>query len=346
MQYLRFAAALAALATITLAQDKITLANGDVLTGSIKTMADGKITIASALLGDVTVPMTTVSNLVTQSQVDLETKGGELMRRRIVGIDGGNLRLEGDSASLALDRLGRINPPSKTEPVWTGSVKVSGLWTDGNTDTRSIGASFDASRRTEIDRTSIDASWDYAENKDNEPTSATFRQWSLDQRRAGGGAKYDYFLSKDLYALANARVLADTLADIELRFTGGAGLGYSWVDDGTTTFLTEVGLSYVDETFRSAAPSQEYVAARVAYKLSHAFSDKTKLVHGVEAFPSVEEQDDIYLQAKTELVTSLTESMVASIAHVLDYDNTPSTTPTRTFERLDNRIVLSIGWSF
>lgn len=350
MQYLGFAAALAVLATCSLAQDKITLANGDVLTGSLKTMADGKITVASKLLGDVTVPLDTVSSIVTEAPVELESKDGSRSKGRIVGIDGGNLRLDGAPA-LALDNLKGINPPDKT---WTGSVKVSGLFVDGNTDRRAIGASFDASRKTDLDRLSFDASWDYSEDKDNNQSSPTFAEWELTERRTGAGVKYDYFLTewlgKDWYALAAARVLGDTLANIDIRYSAGVGLGYTWVDDGKTTFLTEAGLSYINEEYRNVAPgaidSRESLAARVAYNLKYAFSDKTKLVHGVEAYPSLEDADDIYLQVKTEIVTSLTESMVASIAHVLDYDNTPATDPNRTIDRVDNRILLSVGWSF
>src|SRR5262245_53590524 len=211
MQYLRFAASLAALAAISLAQDKIHLANGDVLTGTIKTMADGKITIDSQLLGEVKVPMDTVSNLVTQGQVELARKEGEPMKARIVGIDGGNLRLEGQPA-LALSNLVSINVP-KEEPKWTGSIKVSALWTDGNTDERSVGAYFDAVRRTEKDRTSLDASWEYGEDKENDPAAPGYRDWSLSQRRVGGGAKYDYFLGKESYLLGQVRALSDTLAD-------------------------------------------------------------------------------------------------------------------------------------
>ncbi|MEO6594524.1 MAG: DUF481 domain-containing protein [Planctomycetota bacterium] len=324
-----------------LAQDRITLANGDVLTGTIKTMADGKVTIASPLLGDITVPMSTVSDLVTQAQVDLQTKGGDLLKRRVVGIEGGNLRLEGESASLLLDNLSKINPPPKLEPEWDGSLKVNGLWTDGNTDRRAIGASVDASRRAEADRISFDASWDYSDDKDNTRT-ATRGTRTLTQRRATGGLKYDYFLSKKWYTWAAARVLGDTLADIQLRFTGGAGLGYTWIEDKETTFLTEAGLSYFNENYRSATPGVDYIAARLAYKLTHAFSEKTKLVHGVEAFPSLENAKDTYLQAKTEIVTNLSKSMIASVAHVLDWDNTPA--PEK--ERTDNRVLLSVGWTF
>ncbi|MBL8731354.1 MAG: DUF481 domain-containing protein [Planctomycetes bacterium] len=337
MQNLKFLAALSALAAGALAQDKITLANGDVLTGTIKTMADGKVTIASPLLGDVTVPMTNISDMVTKDQVDLQTKSGDLLKRRVVGLEGGNLRLEGDTTSLALDNLGMINPPAKPEPAWTGSITLNGLLTDGNTERRAVGAALDASRRTEIDRISFDAAWDYSEDR-NKTTNA----WTLNQRRAGGGLKYDYFLSKRWYSLATARVLGDTLADINLRFTGGVGLGYTIIDNGTTGLTFEAGLSYFNENYRSNTPSQDYMAARVAYKLTHQLSDKTKLVHGVEAFPSVEDSRDVYLQAKTEITTSLTASMIASLAHVMDWDNTPSP----GLDRADHRIVLSVGWSF
>lgn len=345
MRHITLTATLAILTTGAMAQDRITLANGDVLTGSITTMADGKVTISSPLLGDVVVPMSNISDMVTAEQVRLQTASGDLLKRRIVGMEAGNLRLEGDTTALSLDNLGQINPPEKPKPKWEGSVKLNGLWTEGNTDRRAIGASLEATRRAEIDRISVDAAWDYSEDKDNS-TTATRGTWTLNQRRTGGGLKYDYFLSKRWYALATARVLGDTLANIDLRFTAGAGLGYTWIEDSTTTFLTELGLSYFNENFRVVTPpapsSVDYLAARAAYKLSHAFTEKTKLVHGVEAYPSLENGKDTYLQAKTEIVTSLTDSMIASIAHVLDYDNTPAA----GFDRMDNRVLLSVGWSF
>jgi putative salt-induced outer membrane protein YdiY len=279
----------------------------------------------------------------------LQLKTGDTwVNRRILGIEAGNLRLEGDTTTLPLANLDKINPPADPPPSWDGSLKVNSLYTDGNTDRRAIGASLDASIRHERrgdwfgDRISFDAAWDYSEDKDNDPTSATFRQWRLSQRRAGAGLKYDYFLSERWYALATMRVLGDTLADLDLRFTAGAGLGYTWIEDEITTFVTEFGLSYVHENYRSATPSEDYLAARIAYKLTHAFDPTTKLVHSVEAFPSTQDMDDFYMQARTEVVTSLTESMLASLAHVLDYDNTPA--PGR--DRVDNRVVLSIGWSF
>jgi putative salt-induced outer membrane protein YdiY len=330
-------AAAALFAAGAVAQDKITLTNGDVLTGTIKSMADGKVVIASPALGDVTVPLDKVGDLTTAAQVKLETKTGDLLQRRLLGIEAGNLKMEGATTSLPLADLGQINPPDKKEPEWTGALKVSGLYATGNTERTAGGLALDASRRSDADRISFDAAWDYGQDKDQ-----VTRDWVLTQRRTGGGLKYDYFLTKRWYALATARVLGDTLAQLDLRFTSGAGLGYTWIEDGKTTFVTEAGLSYLNENYRNADPSVDYVAIRAAYRLTHELSKTSRIVHGVEAFPSTESSDEIYLQSKSELVTSLTDSMLASVSHVFDYDNTPASGQ----DRGDHRVLLSIGWSF
>ena len=347
MRNLLSVVAIAALSVGALAQDKVTLSNGDVLTGKITSMADGKVTIKSPLLDDVVVPIGNVKDIVTNESVTLKTKSGDLWQRRIVGIEGGSLRLEGgETSSLALDNLGMINPPTHKAPTWTGSLNFTGTNTTGNTDTRAAGLTFDASLRREADRITVDASWSYAENKDRTSPNASSSGYVINQRRAGGGLKYDYFLSEKSYALVTARVLGDTVANLDLRFTSGAGIGYTLIDDGKALFLIEVGLSYLSESYRNfvapAPSSTDYLAARVAYRYERPLTEHTKLVHRAEAFPSIEDSDDIYCQVTTELTTSLTDSMIASLTHVLDYDNTPAA----GFKRAYNRVILSVGWSF
>ena len=351
MKHFLLAASIAALSVGAMAQDKITLANGDVLTGKITTMAGGNVTISSPLLKDLTVPLSTISDLTTGEMVTLRTKSGDTWQRRIIGIEGGSLRLEGgETSTLALDNLGMINPPEKVAPKWTGSLQVSALYADGNTSRRAGGLLFDASRKTEVDRLTVDAQWQYGEDKDvnrfqsdGVTANPNFRNRTLTQRRAGAGIKYDYFLSKRWYALVTSRVLGDTLADLNLRFTAGLGAGYTVIDDGDTLFLTEFGLAYFNEDYRTPGlASTDGMALRIAWRLEKQLSDDTKLVHRTEAFPSVEDSDDFYLQAITEISTKLTDDMVASVSHTLDYDNTPALNR----QRADNRVLLSIGWTF
>jgi putative salt-induced outer membrane protein YdiY len=327
---------IAFVASATLAQDKVTLDNGDVLTGKVKTMADGKLTVNSAALGDVVVPMANVKNLQTAEEVQLRTTTGDLIRRRILGIDSGTLRFDGTDTEL-LSNLDKINPPEQKDPEWTGALKLGAGLITGNTERRSVSGAFDAELRRTEDRLNADAQWDYAQDQDR-----TTSQWNLTQRRTGGGLKYDRFITETTYALATTRVLGDTLADLDMRWTAGVGYGFQLLDSEDTKLTAEAGISYLTENYRSGAPSDDYVAARLAYKLRHTFNERTKLIHGVEAFPSTEDSDDVYFQATTELRTNLTDSMIGSIAWVWDYDNTPA--PTR--ERSDHRVLLTVGWSF
>jgi putative salt-induced outer membrane protein YdiY len=324
------------------AQDRITLTNGDVLHGTVKAMAEGKLTITSTSLGDVVVPGDQIENLTTGAPIVILTSQGERLRRRIAGIEDGLIRFapgeDGapEAPSMAFSNLDQLNPPPRKPAEWTGSFKLGSGWFSGNTERRNIGAAIDAERRTEIDRISADASWDYAEDRQSGS------DWNLTQRRAGGGLKYDYFLDDRWYALATTRVLGDTLADINLRYTAGLGMGNQLIDDQRTSLLVEVGVSYFNENYRSTAPSVDYLAARVAYKLRRKLTEDTRLIHGVEAFPSLEDKHDVYFQAVTEMQTNLTESMIGSISWTWDYDNTPS--PGR--DRSDHRVLMSVGWTF
>ena len=45
--------------------DRITLNNGDTLTGTIKSMADGEITVKTSLVGEVKIKLADVKDLVT-----------------------------------------------------------------------------------------------------------------------------------------------------------------------------------------------------------------------------------------------------------------------------------------
>ena len=65
--------AAAALANLALAQDKVTLNNGDVITGKVVSMADGRVTIQSPALSAVVVALTDVADMVTGAPVALQT---------------------------------------------------------------------------------------------------------------------------------------------------------------------------------------------------------------------------------------------------------------------------------
>lgn len=336
MSFLRVLVFALCTAAVAAAQDKVVLTNGDVFTGSIKSMTEGKLVLVSPLLGEMTIPFATIGNLTTEGPAEVHTTAGEHFRRRITGIENGRIVLEGDIPGVLLGNLAAINPRPEDQVKWTGSLTVNGQYVSGNTDRRTMGLAFEAIRRTEADRITTDAQWDYAEDK------VAPGNWNLTQRRTGAGLKYDLFLTERMYALATTRVLGDTFADLDLRFTGGVGLGYQVKETDKTDLIVEAGLSYFYEDYRSATPSEDYLAARIAYKLRRELSETSRLVHGTEAFPSLERADDVYFQMRTEYVVDLAVGMIASLGWIWDYDNTPAPGA----ERSDHRVLLSVGWAF
>ena len=127
MRTLLVVVAASVFANSTVSQDKVTLSNGDVVTGKVVSMADGKVTVQSPVMGDIVVSLADVKDMVTGAPVTLQTTAGQRWERRILGIADASLRLSGDGASaLPIARLGMINPPPEKEPEWTGSLKLTG----------------------------------------------------------------------------------------------------------------------------------------------------------------------------------------------------------------------------
>lgn len=339
--------AAAGMAQETKPVDRVTLNNGDVLTGTVKSLADGKLVIGNPALGDVTVPIANVTNLVTSDPVVVVATDGTQLRRRIAGIENDALRLEGagptdpNVPTLAIASLDKINPPADPPATWTGSFALGGSYSAGNTERRSVAANFEAVRRSADDRITVDASWDYGEDKIG-------TDWNLNQRRTGGGLKYDLFVGKRYYILGTTRVLNDYRADLDLRWTAGAGAGYQLYETKDLKLGIEAGLSYFYEDFRdppapaAPTPSNDYLAARGAYRIDHNLSEDTKLIHSTEAFPSTEDADNVYFRMDTRLQTKLWGDMIGQLGWTWDYDNTPA--PGK--ERSDHLVNFSVGWKF
>ncbi len=228
-------------------------------------------------------------------------------------------------------------PQAPAERKWTGSVAINASSSDGNTDKNTIGASVQAENKGATDRWSGQLFWNYADEKGVGVT----------QRRTYGQLKYDYFFDPKMYAWAAVSGENDFGANLKLRTTIGAGVGYQFHDDKQWKVQGEVGLAYVDEDFKElpATPSsdKDYLAARLAYKADYTSEDgKWTAGNWGEIFPSLESGDDISARLDTHGRVNLTDKMFAQLQWIMSWDNTPSTGS----DRVDDLYLFSLGWSF
>jgi putative salt-induced outer membrane protein YdiY len=326
-----------ALAVGSPAADEVLLKNGDRLTGKIKRLADGKLTVDSELLGTLTVHFQDVRTFSTQAPIRLDFSDGTTVKQAVSAAEDGQIAIipEGVLApqTLPLAHVVAINKPPVT---WTGSVGTGFTLTRGNSETESVNVGISLLRRAEVDRITLEAAYLFGRqtDTDTDDRSTTQDEWFA-------ALQYDYFFSQKLYNYVTTRVERDRIADLDLRLTAGLGAGYQWIESPDLNVSTEAGLSWLFEDVERGE-DDETIVLRLAYHVDKRFHDRLLCFHDLEAFPSVEDFSDVFLTTQAGLRVSLTQVMFAESKVVLDYDSTPAPGSAET----DLTYLLSLGVKF
>lgn len=214
--------------------------------------------------------------------------------------------------------------------VWRGGLDVGLTKSEGNANNSSYAITGKAVREMGTHRYTAEALWYYATQDDQRI-----------QRRALGTLKYDRFIAEKTYIYGNVLAETNEQADVDLRWTVGAGIGEQWRDDEQWRISTELGLGWFDERYDSGDDT-EFLVLRAGWEVVAAITETLTFGTAGEVFPGLDDKDDIYGVATTDFSAVLSESMVAKLQWILTYDNTP----VAGNERADNIYLLTVGWKF
>lgn len=237
--------------------------------------------------------------------------------------------------STDMDRVVAVLVDDEPAGVWKGNVSVGASLARGNTELTTLSASAHASYREDDFRHSVNAWWNYAEQE----TAAGDTE--LTQRRVGASYKYDYFHTETLYYNALAGVEADELANLDLRWFGGVGVGHVFFDEETRGFDGELGVVYFAESFETG-DDNEYIAARAAWIYWNQINENVRFEQDMQSFPSLEDIEDFYGRLDNRVMIKMSDNMHAQLQYVFDYDNTPAPGAVRD----DHRVIVGLGWDF
>jgi len=338
-------ALLVAFAT-TPAADEVRLTNGDRVTGTIAEVRDGKLSMKSEVLGQLSIPMDRVATFSTDAPIEIHLRDGTVVRHAVGGGPDGEIRTAGDDRAIALTAVEAVNPKWGR---WSGSVSAGALVTRGNTKNESVNVAIETIRRTKRDRLSLGANYLYARQEDEAGTSDT----TADAWRLRG--QYDYFVTKRLYPYARMYVERDRPAEVLLRLIPGAGLGYEWFQGPPYFLASEGGLAWLYEESDCendpppAAPqcaartiTDDRISARVAYRTHWIPREGLTLFHDLEYFPSLEDAGEFFLNADAGLRVSLWAGLFGELKAEWRHDQTPAPDT----ERNDYRYLVNLGWAF
>jgi putative salt-induced outer membrane protein YdiY len=317
--------------------DQIILKNGDIITGTIDSAADGNLVITSPIAGKITVALSDVKTFSTDGPIKIELDNGTVLNQQISQAAAGEFSTAPggllNAPAIPVAKISRINPPLA---VWTGSLVLNGLYAQGTTTSEQFGASVDATRRGEKDRLNIGGAYLFGRQKVNGVTTTTEDNWYLK-------GSYDYFFTKKAFGYANVRIEKDRIQLLDLRLTPGVGVGYQVAERPDFNLNFNGGLAWVYEQYSNVAAPNQNVSIRLAYHVDKTlWASRLKVFNDIAYFPSIETINDYLILSDAGVRLAMTANMFAELKAEVDYDSHPAPTAHRT----TTQYILGVGWTF
>lgn len=321
--------------------DEIKFQNGNIITGKIVSLTDGKLLFNSDIAGEIKIPLSIIQTLSSDMPVIVNLKDGTAFNQRLIGAQAGRFSIQGGAAigaqQFSVGDIVSMNPPAKPEPKWTGSISLGITSTHGNTKAESVTGSANASKRTDKDRTTVSA--DYAKStKEDDITgeNETVEDWWRAR------AKYDYFFSEKMYGYLDTRYEKDSVAELDRRITVGVGGGYQWVESDDMNFSTEIGLASLYEKYDNQTDSNSEISLQLGYHFDKKLRDNIKFINDLTYYPALDKFSDYYLTTTAEIRANFTDTFFTNFKTILNYDATPA----QGMHKTDVKYFLGLGYTF
>jgi putative salt-induced outer membrane protein YdiY len=315
--------------------DEVFLKNGNHLSGTIVSMAEGKLVLKTDFAGQLSIDWGSVERLSAEAPLTLVLVDGSTIRGLPGGATPGRLMLTADPllhpVPVALALVAAINPPQAPPVKFNGRINVGFFKASGNTDRENGHVDAELTARTAKHRITLGGAYNRAE--DDHRNS---------EDNANGYSKYDYFLTEKLYLFLNGMAEMDKFRDINLRTTVGPGVGYIVFEGELMNLSVEAGPSYV-RTDYDQANDEDSVSGRWAVKFDRFFFEKVvQYYFANEGFISPSDTSDVFMFTRTGLRFPIRGGLSFNAGFEWDWDNTP----VEGTDKSDYRYILSIGYGF
>jgi putative salt-induced outer membrane protein len=235
--------------------DQVVLKNADRLTGSI-TKSDGKVlVIKTDYAGDVTVKFDAIQSITSTGDLNVSLGGKTVV---------GPVTTSGDDVVVATRTAGPVEAPKASVTTlrspaeqaayekslhpgvlegWNGGLNLGFALTRGNSETKNLNIAFNATRKGFHDKLTLYTNSIYAAN--DLPTASPHTTANA----IGGGARYDHDFAPRVFGFVNGDFYHDALQHLDLRSTGGGGIGWHAIKQDATTLDLLAGVNYTHEGY-------------------------------------------------------------------------------------------------
>lgn len=250
-----------------------------------------------------------------------------------ISIDRGIVEKIVTDADLAKEALKKAEEEKKDGVDWSGELSAGFDRRRGNTSSTELFGEAKLAAETELSKYAAKGRLFYSE--ENRKMNAQKYKWS---------SRYDrrFRDMKKLYGYVTVESDRDRFANIKLRYTPGAGLGYHIAENERLKLQAETALAYTYTSYKDDTEvTHEFVLVPRAYGELKLIGD-SKVTEDFTIYPSMTESGEYRWVSETVFHAPLNES-VALKFHLIDEFNS---NPGGTAKKNDLRIISTIAYTF
>jgi hypothetical protein len=311
--------------------DRLLMQNGDVITGKVSKIEDGKVFIEPSYADEFSVKLAEVVSIEAETVFEVELEDGNTVDAQFAGGADGQQALMIDGAAMS---VGMQDLAAAAEPqAWydrTSHVDVNMTWNDGNTDSKNNLIFADTRVRLGDHRHLAELTL----RRDETNGETTKKQDLLSY-------SYNWLFNEPWYTGATASYERDPIKDLDHRYTLGVILGRDIFSDSRKFLTASIGAGYSEEQFGGIADSGATGLWNLVYEHDFRDGDLT-FFHNQKLNYNFYGDNNAILKTNTGIRFDVISDVYTSISLRYDYE----TEPVAGAENQDTTLAVGIGATF
>ncbi len=312
--------------------DLLVLQNGDRITGTIKQVWDGEISIEPDYADEFTVDLSAVDHIFSDQEFEIELQDGREVLAHLSGPDEDGrqvVRMDGETFSIDLADIFELDEPEK-DFDWESHVELSTTVNTGNTTTTSSLFRADSTIRVPNHRHLIEFTTSH-ESTDNETT----KEQSLVRYN------YNWFFNEPWFLSAQVSAERDPIIELESRLIASIGIGLDIWNTPRRTLSVQLGAGGQTEEIGVVTTDSSVATWTLRYRQG-LLNDDLELFHNHVITENLGGRTNTSYKTTTGIRYEITDLLYVNLTFDYDYE----TDPVPGIEKEDTTLLIGIGAEF
>ena len=314
--------------------DTIVLKNGDTLTGNVKALAQGQLSLDTDAMGTVLIEWDKIAEITSATEMQVETTTTE----RYFGVlaeptRNGEIVVQTSTGpkAIASDNIVHVTPINASPWKRIQGSLSAGLSYTKSSDVAQYSIGLDALYRSRQHQVAV------------KYNSIVTRQDSGTTGQIDSGITYKGFRQNGWFGLGFLSLQSNEELGIDGRGLLGAGLGRNTRETSRSILSLSAGLDLNAEDTTDGSQNSVELFGTLEYLLYKFKGNQTNLAFATTVFPSLTESGRVRGQLSTKLRQELFNNFFWGLTLYTTSDNEP---PEGAISKNDYGLITSVGWSF